>query len=174
MRRAIPLGLLAVLALGGSAMGQSPAASPIAPPAASAPVASPAASAPVASPGAGPAFTIDARHRETCAEGTTCSWYLTLLDADVPGAALTIQLIPGPGSRLVPAAPAPATLTPGRYLVEASQWQIPPADKQGPSGVSERMLSCATELEVAGQLEVSIDVRFRRKDCIFVVGETDT
>src|SRR5438105_4073274 len=107
MRRAIPLGLLAVLALGSNAVGQSPAASPIVPPPASAPAASPAASAPVTSPAAGPAFTIDARHKEACAEGTTCAWYLTLLDADVPGAAMTIALVPGPGSRLVPAAPAP-------------------------------------------------------------------
>lgn len=165
MRRAIPLGLLAVLTLGGTALGQSPGASP---------AASPAASAPAASPGAGPAFTIAARHRDTCAEGTTCAWYLTLLAAGVPGAATIVQLVPGEGSRLVPALPAPTTLAPGTYLVEASQWQIPPADTQGPSSVADRLLSCSTQLDVAGQLAVSLDVRFRRNDCIFVVGETDT
>lgn len=170
MRRAIPIGLLAALTLGGTALGQSPATSPAASPAASAP----AASAPAASPGAGPAFTIAARHRRTCAEGTTCAWYLTLLDAAVPGAVMTMQLVPGEGTRLVPAVPPPTSIAPGTYLVEASQWQIPPADARGPSSVARRLLSCATQLEVIGQLAVSIDVRFRRNDCIFVVGETDT
>ena len=170
MRRGIPLGLLAVLALGATALGQSPATSPAVPP----PSSAPAASAPAASPGADPALTIAARHRDTCAEGTTCAWYLTFLDAAVPGAVMTLQLVPGAGSRLVPSVPAPTTIAPGTYLVEASQWQIPPADAQGPSSAPQRMLSCWTQLDVAGQLAVSIDLRFRRKDCIFVVGETDT
>lgn len=170
MRRAIAFGLLAVLALGGTAVGRSPVTSPAAVPTPSAP----AASVPATSPDAGPTFSVTAVHWGTCAAGTTCAWYLTLLNASDPAASLLVHLVPDQDSRLVPALRTPTTIGRGTYLVEASQWQIPPAEAQGPSSAAGRLLSCSTQLDVAGQLAVSIEVQFGRDDCTFVIGEMDS
>jgi hypothetical protein len=168
--RTVLISLVTLILVAGTAAAQSPVASPLA---STAPGASPVASplvSPAITPVPGPALTFKASNRKACPSGLTCAWYLTVIDA-TSGTAFTTPLIPGSGKDLVATPPLPATLDPGTWLVEASEWvQTDPSATEPPANPKHRRTaSCAQIISFlpSPSLErVELSVVFRKnKTC---------
>ena len=158
--RIVIASILAVLLLGGTVAAQSPAASPLTPAAPASPAASPLTPAP------GPALTFGATNAKVCKAGTTCTWYLTVIDPLAPTATMVTQLVPGAGKALTPTTPLPANIAPGTYLVEASAW-VQGAVTAGKQPKTGRVASCFAIVTVADDpaiVSVDLKVQFKKRN----------
>lgn len=157
--RVVVASILAVLLIGGTVAAQSPSVAP-------APSVPPAASPGVpVTPGTGPALEVAIRNAKACKAGTTCTWYLTIIDPVASTASVT-QLVQGTAKRVLnPATPLPTNLAPGIYLLEASAWTagVPTDGSKVPTG---RTASCAMVLTVPADPAITtlnLQVQFKKK-----------